>query len=261
MFLAMEWLEGEDLAQRLSRGRVGWQGARTLGLRLSAALDHAHRLGCIHRDLSPRNVFLPEGRLEQAKLLDFGLVRTPDTQLAQTATGAVLGTPFYMSPEQIRDPKSVTARSDLFGLGVLLYEAISGVRPFQGDDLFTLWVRIVDQQPADLRPFVGAVPESFIVLVESLLAKDPAMRPSSAGEVHHRLSTMSLGTSRPSTSVLTVPHATPLGVSGTMSAAPPTVLRAPVPMPSTRSGSKLVIGAAIFGVITLAFGISAVRIG
>jgi hypothetical protein len=192
MYLAMEWLEGEDLDQRLRRGPLGWEGARVLGIRLAAALSHAHALGAIHRDISPRNVFLPGGLLERAKLLDFGLVRVDTAEIARTATNAVLGTPLYMSPEQVRDPKNVSARSDLFGLGVLLYEAISGQRPFTGEDLFTLWQRIVNLQPADLRRVAPSpVPERFVRLVESLLAKDPNARPASADEVHAALLSLS----------------------------------------------------------------------
>jgi serine/threonine protein kinase len=239
MFLAMEWLDGEDLSQCLERGRIGWQGARMLGLRISAALAQAHALGCVHRDLSPRNVFLPGGKLERAKLLDFGLVRVPDTQLAQTASHAVLGTPFYMSPEHIRDAKSVTARSDLFALGVLLYEAISGVRPFEADDLFTLWVRIVDLQPTDLRSFGRDIPEALVVLVESLLAKDPALRPASASEVHHRLMAIPVSTTT---------------ISASMSAIPLVVPRTPPPpaLPSPPPDRTKLIVAIVGGVAAVA---------
>ncbi len=196
MYLAMEWLEGEDLEQRLRRGPLGWEAARKLGLRLSGALEHAHALGCIHRDISPRNVFLPGGEVDDAKLLDFGLVRASglpldksgvSVTLERTGSQALLGTPFYMSPEQVRDPKSVDARSDLFGLGVLLYEAISGVRPFQGEDLFSVWVKIVDAPPPDLRALAPA-PEAFARLIESMLEKDPAARPRSARDVEQALS-------------------------------------------------------------------------
>jgi serine/threonine protein kinase len=186
LYLAMEWLEGEDLEQRLRRGPLPWQAARLLGLRLTSALAHAHALGAVHRDLGPRNVFLPAGRVEDAKLLDFGLVRIADG-LERTASQAVLGTPFYMAPEQVKDPKRVDARADLFALGVVLFEVVSGVRPFQGDDLFTVWVRIVDAPAPNLRMLARHVPEPFVLLVEALLAKDPAARPGSAADVHHRL--------------------------------------------------------------------------
>ncbi len=186
LYLAMEWLDGEDLEQALRRGPLSWQAARVLGLRITAALAHAHAIGAVHRDLTPRNIFLPAGRVDNAKLLDFGLVRVHDG-LERTASQAVLGTPFYMAPEQVKDPKSVDARADLFALGVVLYEAISGVRPFHADDLFTVWVKIVDHHPPDLRTITRGVPEPFIRLVEALLAKDPAARPASAADVHRHL--------------------------------------------------------------------------
>jgi serine/threonine protein kinase len=186
VYLAMEWLEGEGLEQHLLRGPLTWQAVRLLGLRLTSALAHAHASGAVHRDLSTRNVFLPRGRVDQAKLLDFGLVRLRDG-LDRTGSQAVLGTPFYMAPEQVKDPRNVDARADLFALGVLFYEALSGVRPFQGDDLFTVWLKIVDQPAPDLRTRTHGVPEALLRLVEHLLAKDPAARPGSAAEVHQRL--------------------------------------------------------------------------
>ncbi|MCL2724331.1 MAG: protein kinase [Polyangiaceae bacterium] len=186
MYLAMELLEGEDLQQRLRRGPLPWQVVRLLGIRLSAALAHAHARGAVHRDLGPRNVFLPGGRVEDAKLLDFGLVHVNDS-LEHTASRAVLGTAFYMAPEQIKDPGSVDARADLFSLGVILFESISGARPFQGADLFTVWAQIVNHPPPNLRALTRGIPEAFIVLIEALLAKDPNARPASAGAVHHAL--------------------------------------------------------------------------
>ncbi len=186
LYLAMEWLDGEDLEQCLRRGPLPWQAARILALRVTSALAHAHALGAVHRDLSPRNIFLPGGRVENTKLLDFGLVRVSD-DLERTASQAVLGTPFYMAPEQVKDPKNVDARADLFALGIVLFEAVSGVRPFQGDDLFSVWLKIVDHPAPDLRRLTRGVPEAFIIVVEALLAKDPMARPGSAAEVHHRL--------------------------------------------------------------------------
>ena len=199
MYLAMEWLDGEDLQQRLAvatapggRGPLGWRAARVLGMRLSGALGQAHALGCIHRDLSPRNVFLPSGKVEEAKLLDFGLVRLIDPAAVDTTrTQAVLGTPFYMSPEQVRDPRAVDGRSDLFGLGVLLYEVTTGVRPFQGEQLFTLWDQIVNLSPRPMASLVReSLPAAFVALVEALLQKDPRARPASAGAVVQALAAM-----------------------------------------------------------------------
>jgi serine/threonine protein kinase len=191
LYLAMEWFVGETLEQRLRRGPLGWQGARVLGMRLASALAHAHAMGCVHRDLSPRNVFLPLGAIERAKLLDFGLVRVHDGELSRTTSQAMLGTPFYMAPEQVRDPKRVDGRADLFGLGVLLFEAISGTRPFDGEDLFSVWVKIVDLPTPDLRRMVREpVPPPLIAIIEALLAKEPSARPPSADHVTRMLQTM-----------------------------------------------------------------------
>jgi len=186
MYLAMELLDGEDLEQRLRRGPLPWQSVLLLGLRLTAALAHAHALGAVHRDLGPRNVFLSGGRVEDAKLLDFGLVRVDDN-LEHTPSRTVLGTAFYMAPEQIKNPRNVDARADLFALGVILFEAVSGMRPFQGEDLFTLWVKIIDHSPPDLRIVTRGIPEEIICLIEALLAKDPNSRPASADAVHQSL--------------------------------------------------------------------------
>jgi serine/threonine protein kinase len=246
MYLAMEWLEGEDLEQCLRRGPLPWHIARVLALRLSSGLAHAHALGCVHRDLTPRNIFLPGGLVENAKLLDFGLVRVRDG-LERTASQAVLGTPFYMSPEQVRDPKSVDARSDLFALGVVLYEAIAGVRPFSGDDLFTVWLRIVDLAPVDLRTITRGIPEAFILIIEALLAKDPAARPQSAGDVHQALLLLE-GLARsayPSTmgpAPMALPSR-PIAVAGSGPVALPS--RAISAMPPARRGSGVFVAAGV----------------
>lgn len=185
-WLAMEWLEGEDLERRLERGALPWRDVRVLGMRIASALAHAHAAGAVHRDLSTCNVFLPAGRVEDAKLVDFGLVRVEDG-LGQTAGHVALGTPYYMAPEQVRSAKDVDARADLFSLGAILYEALAGVRPFQGDDVFVLWVKIMEDEAPDLRALAPDVPEGFVRLVESLMRKDPAERPASASEVERAL--------------------------------------------------------------------------
>lgn len=205
MFLAMEWLDGEDLETRLDHGKLGWEGACIVGLRIAEALAHAHGLGLVHRDLGPRNVFLPGRKLEQAKLLDFGLVRLIDpTVLERTASQAILGTPYYMSPEQIRSSKNVDARADLFSLGVLLYEMASGRRPFEGTELFSLWLNIIEATPPPL--VVPGAPPELLVLIETLLKKDPAARPVSAQVVADLL--REIGTAVVPTAPLAPPIAT-----------------------------------------------------
>ncbi|MBX3207709.1 MAG: protein kinase [Labilithrix sp.] len=242
LYLAMEWLDGEDLERCLRRGPLPWQAIRLLGLRLTAALAHAHALGAVHRDLGPRNVFLPGGRVEDAKLLDFGLVRVSDG-LERTASQAVLGTPFYMAPEQVKDPKNVDARADLFALGVLFYEAVSGTRPFQGEDLFTVWVKIVDHPAPDLRTLTRGVPEAFILLVEALLAKDPNGRPASAADVHQGLVLLE-GLAR-SADALAQPHLSGPGPAFGSSSGPSGLGSRAASSPPPRRGSGVFVAAGV----------------
>ncbi len=192
--------------------------------------------------MSPRNVFLPSGKVEDAKLLDFGLVRLIDPAAVDTTrTQAVLGTPFYMSPEQVRDPRAVDGRSDLFGLGVLLYEVTTGVRPFQGEQLFTLWDQIVNLTPRPMASLVREqLPAAFVALVDSLLQKDPRARPAAAGAVVHALAAMTdhpwLQTSSPPSRHVEAIRVTPYPVPPT-SLSPvlhvaPLAPLAPVPQPT-----------------------------
>jgi serine/threonine protein kinase len=173
-YLVMEWLEGEDLAARLKRGCLAWSDCRCLLLQLAGALGQAHRRGLLHRDIKPRNIFLVQSRVESAKLLDFSLARWSGGGPRVTATGEVVGTVGYMAPEQLLgDP--VDARTDVFGLGCVLYACLSGRSPFDGPGPAA--------QAALLRHEVPPVTESRSDLpaeVDGLLAKmlawDPAQR-------------------------------------------------------------------------------------
>ena len=135
-FLAMEWLEGEDLASRLARGPLSGDETLVLAKRLARGLEVVHTAGLVHRDVKPENVFLVNGELSRAKLLDFGLARRPRLDVV-TALGRIVGTPAYMAPEQIRgqvpDP-----RVDVFALGCVLYHALAGAPPFTGGNTLQL---------------------------------------------------------------------------------------------------------------------------
>jgi serine/threonine protein kinase len=131
MYLAMEWLEGEGLDARLARGPLAIGECIALGRRLARALGIAHARGVVHRDVKPSNVILRGGLAAEATLVDFGIARAPGALRAMTATGAVIGTPQYMAPEQARG-ESLDGRADVFSLGCLLFECLSGRAAFVG---------------------------------------------------------------------------------------------------------------------------------
>ena len=181
-YLAMEWLEGEDLAERLRRERLTVPEVVSLGVALGRALGAAHARGVLHRDLKPRNVFLPGFRPERAKLIDFGLARSHDPVRELTRTGVALGTRGYTAPEQLGgDRRSVGPRSDLFSLGCILYECSTGVAPFEGDDSSEVVRHILFEDPAPLsaRP---SVHPALAALVTRALEKAPEDRPADAAE-------------------------------------------------------------------------------
>ena len=130
-WLAMEWLEGEDLGARLA-SRVGLTVAESLALARRAAegLGAVHAAGIVHRDIKPSNLFLVGGQPGAVKLVDFGVARLTDMDARMTATGTALGTPAYMAPEQLAG-KEVTVRSDIYALGLVLYEVFTGKRAFE----------------------------------------------------------------------------------------------------------------------------------
>ena len=182
-FIAMELLEGESLGSRLSRGALPVAEAIGIALGVLAGLEAAHRLGLVHRDVKPSNIFLtPHG----AKLLDFGVAATI-TPLDVAATkltqpGSVLGTPLYAAPEQLRG-EAVDARSDLFSTAVVLYEMLAGQPPFAGSNVMDLFHAVVYEQPAMLGGAASAVNR----VLRRALAKRPEERYPSADAMAHDL--------------------------------------------------------------------------
>lgn len=174
-FIAMQWLEGQDLAARLDQGTLDVPEAVTLASRMSEALGVVHAAGLVHRDVKPGNIFLVGGGVDGATLVDFGLARGPKS-LKITADGTVLGTPAYMAPEQLRGGQP-DPRIDVFALGAVLYEALSGEPPHGRGASAMVLTRILVDVPrplADVRP---EVPVPLSALVASMLAKDPDARP------------------------------------------------------------------------------------
>jgi serine/threonine-protein kinase len=197
----MDLLIGESLRKRLKRGALHPSEAASVIDEVASALIAAHDKGFVHRDLKPDNVFLVErdGRWPEVKLLDFGLAKLmPEGGIApfQTKTGVMLGTPEYMSPEQARGI-GVDYRTDVYALGIVMFEIIAGRRPFatMGDAFATL-MQHSEEPPPSLGDFVPTLPVEMVQLVDAMLAKEPAGRPSLAAvrTVIKRLRTTQLPT-------------------------------------------------------------------
>lgn len=178
VFMAVELLEGGDLDQLLSRsgGRLPAAAATVVVCELLEALAYAHKHGIVHRDIKPANVMLSGDGV--VKLVDFGIARKND-DVRLTATGLVVGTPAYMSPEQARG-QDLDARSDLFSVGVLFVELLTGVNPFHGDTATATVMKILTEQLPPLSSVDPTIPGVVSVVVEGLLQRDPARRYPSA---------------------------------------------------------------------------------
>jgi serine/threonine-protein kinase len=186
-FIVMELMEGESLATRLSRlGRLAPRDAARVLNHVARALTRAHASGIVHRDLKPDNVFLVQNEDEEiAKVLDFGIAKSQAHQLGQgaaTQTGAVMGTPYYMSPEQIGGSRTVDFRTDLWALGVIACECLTGRRPFDADTIGGLVLKICAEKPQPASHF-GAVPPGFDAWFERATARDVTLRFQSAREL------------------------------------------------------------------------------
>ncbi len=196
--LVMDLLDGESLRERLEReGRLSPRVAVEIALAILSVLSAAHASGIVHRDLKPENVFIPEGGPSQARLLDFGIAkitRTDGLQGLSTETGAMLGTPHYMAPEQAFGEKDVDGRADLWALGVLLYECLSGKRPIDGENFGQILRAMTECKVTPLSRVAPDVPPGLAEVVDALLVERGA-RPAEADAVSRQLRSLSDGLS------------------------------------------------------------------
>jgi eukaryotic-like serine/threonine-protein kinase len=186
-FLVMEFLDGMPLDKWLKDGRKpSVAQVLRMGREIAEGLAAAHERGLIHRDVKPGNIWLDSAHKGQVKILDFGLARVGTEDVHLTRSGAIVGTPAYMSPEQARGEK-VDGRTDLFSLGCVLYRLCTGAMPFAGDTTMGLLLALAMDHPKPVRDVNPEIPAALADLVMRLLAKKPADRPASAQEVAEQL--------------------------------------------------------------------------
>jgi tRNA A-37 threonylcarbamoyl transferase component Bud32 len=241
-FIVMELVEGETLQSLLARrGRLGLDEATRILEQVAAALDHAHASGVVHRDVKPANVMIePSG---QVKVMDFGIAKLEEGANL-TSTGAIMGTPNYMAPEQARGD-AVDARSDLFSLGCVLYECLTGTRPFQSPSVSAILVKILTEDPPAVDPGALGLPGALEDVLARATAKDPSARyPSGAAMIAALRSLGSTTSGRPATSTL--------AFAAPPAAAPPTVVSPAARLPR-RHGVRSLARVAAALVLAAAF--------
>jgi serine/threonine protein kinase len=251
VYLVMELLRGETLAEFLQR-TPQVSAPEAVGLLMPAlrgvAAAHAHHV--IHRDLKPDNIFLcrsADGEPREPRVLDFGISKMgsgDDPRLSLTRSGAVMGTPYYMSPEQVRGAKEVDERGDIYAFGVILYEMLTGQRPFEAETYNQLILKIATEDPAPMLELNPYVDRRLAAVIERSMARDPNTRYSSIEELALALEPFANGMLfRASTA------RTPVGNSGEHGSLQTSLAYATsyVPRPPKRSRAYMVLGIALGG--------------
>lgn len=204
-YLAMEWLEGETLDERLARAGLSIEESLRVGRLVAEALAAAHSRGVVHRDIKPSNLFLVNQQIEQIKVLDFGVARFGRTLSSMTRTGVLVGTPGYMAPEQASGSREVDARADIFSLGCVLFECLTGRPAFVGEHVIAVLAKIVFEDAPRVSELRDDIPESLDDLVARMVSKDPAGRPSDAARVATEITAMDVRVRSPRQAVDSTP--------------------------------------------------------
>lgn len=186
-FLAMQWIDGETLAKRLQRGKLTVAETLVIGRRIAAALGAAHARKLVHRDVKPANVMLPDGSVDKAVLVDFGLARRA-TAAELTKAGMLLGTPGYIAPEQARGDRDLGPQADVFSLGAMLFKCLTGRNAFTGDDLVSILAKVLFEPAPRVSELAPEVPEALDLLVSRTLSKNVAERPADGAALAAELS-------------------------------------------------------------------------
>lgn len=234
-YLVMECLPGATLADELGEGPLDAGRVRDIAIDIAGALDVAHRLGVIHRDVKPGNILLTESG--RAKLADFGIAKSTEA-LDLTTTGMIIGTPAYLAPERLGG-EPATVRSDLYALGVVLYEALTGEKPFGGDTPIAMAHAIHTGSPVPIGERLPGLDADLAAVIDGAMARDPDARPASAAALVAALRGEATTTSRPRTE--------------TRQATDTAILPAPAPADRRRDGGRqaLVVGAVVVGALLL----------
>ncbi|MGK4004889.1 protein kinase [Sorangium sp. So ce1036] len=185
LYLAMEWLDGETLSDRLARAPLTVAESLTLAACVAETLAAVHRLGFVHCDVKPENLILQGGALSRVKLIDFGVARLSGAagEEETPAPGEIRGTPQYMAPEQARGELEIDARADVFALGSVLFECLTGRAPFEGSDPLSVLMRVLLEEPPRVRELRDDVPAAVDRLVARMLSKAREGRPRDGGAV------------------------------------------------------------------------------
>lgn len=179
-YIAMEFLKGQDLVpQTKPSALMPLPQVMSIAARVADALAYAHRNNVVHRDVKPANIMY-EAESDEVKVTDFGIARITDS--SKTKTGMVLGTPSYMSPEQLAG-KKIDGRSDIFSLGVMLYQLCCGQLPFVGESMAQLMFKIASEPPTDILSVRPDVPPCLAAIIDKALAKDIEQRYQSGDEM------------------------------------------------------------------------------
>jgi len=208
-YLVMEYLDGETLRDRLKQGAFPVRQAIDVGVQIANGLAAAHRKGLIHRDLKPENVFLTRDGV--VKILDFGLVKAIDdlepasSDQKQTQPGTIVGTAAYMAPEQIRGD-AIDLRADIFSLGVVLYEMLTGLQPFHGETAVDTMSQVLNTEPEELTGFLSDSSAGVAEIVRRCLMKNPDDRYASARDLGFTLEAVSFGSGKRRMDVSSTPR-------------------------------------------------------
>ncbi|WP_428267236.1 serine/threonine-protein kinase PknK [Haliangium sp.] len=188
LYLVTEWLEGKGLDSVLRRDKLSFGESLTLIERVAAALGHAHAHGIVHRDVKPSNLFLLDGAVDRAKLIDFGIAHWSDATRVLTRPGSPFGTPGYMAPEQVRGDPELDQRADVFSLGCVLYECLTGRPAFTGREPLAVFCKILHDEAPRAGDVAPGVPPAIEALLAGMMAKPAKHRFPDGAAVAARIS-------------------------------------------------------------------------